>query len=134
MAVYCYSVGTVSGTITGVLGVVVYCLLTGGLRGMPGWSLGNIAIGITVGHAAGKIRRAEKPRARYFIWIISSVIGTAAGILGIKSAVDSLIRSQPFLVRAATNIYAFAADAFVLIIALPICQVLDPHIRKALGR
>lgn len=38
MAVYCYSFGTVSGTIAGTLGVVLYCLVINGLRGMPGWA------------------------------------------------------------------------------------------------
>lgn len=134
MAVYCFSVGTLSGTITGVFGVAIYCLLTGGLRGMPGWALGNIAIGIAVGLAAGKIRSPGKNRIGYLVWIIASVAGTAAGILGIKSLIDSLIRSQPFLVRVGMNIYAFIADAFVLIIALPLCLALDPHIKKILNK
>ena len=42
MAVYCYSVGTAEGTIIGVFGVILYCLLTSGLRGMPGWAAGNV--------------------------------------------------------------------------------------------
>ena len=49
MAVYCYSFGTVCGTVSGTLGVVVYCLVTNGLRGMPGWALGNVVIGIMLG-------------------------------------------------------------------------------------
>ena len=134
MAVYCFSIGTVSGTVTGVLGVVIYCLLTGGLRGMPGWALGKIAIGFAVGLASVKIRGSQKTWAGYLIWITASVAGTAAGILGIKSLVDSLIRSQPFLVRVGMNIYAFIADAFVLIIALPLCLALDPHIKKILNK
>ena len=36
MAVYCYSFGTISGTVAGTLGVVLYCLVINGLRGMPG--------------------------------------------------------------------------------------------------
>ena len=36
MAVFCCSFGPVSGTVTGVLGVVLYSLLINGLRGMPG--------------------------------------------------------------------------------------------------
>ena len=46
MAVYCYSFGAVSGTVVGALGVVLYCLLTSGLRGMPGWAMGNVVIGV----------------------------------------------------------------------------------------
>lgn len=37
MIVYLYSVGTVSGTIVGVFGTILYCLLINGLRGMYAW-------------------------------------------------------------------------------------------------
>lgn len=35
MMVFCYYFGAVSGTVVGFLGVVLYCLLTNGLRGLP---------------------------------------------------------------------------------------------------
>ena len=49
MAFYTYYFGTTSGVLVGTLGVFLYCLLTGGLRGMPGWILGNVVIGIICG-------------------------------------------------------------------------------------
>ena len=49
MAVFCYFFGPFSGMIVGSLGVVLYCLLTDGLRGMPGWAVGNLVIGLLVG-------------------------------------------------------------------------------------
>ena len=51
MAVYCYSFGTVSGTVVGFLGVILYFVVISGMRGMPGWSLGNVVIGIALGLA-----------------------------------------------------------------------------------
>ena len=60
MAVCLYSFGTVSGTFVGVIGVVLYCLLTNGLRGMPGWAVGNLAIGITVGLTFKLTKKMEK--------------------------------------------------------------------------
>ena len=36
MAVYSYSFGTLSGTVVGFAGVILYCLVISGLRGMPG--------------------------------------------------------------------------------------------------
>ena len=57
MAVWCFSFGTFSGTVAGTLGVILYCLLTNGLRGMPGWALGNIVIGLFLGTAFRKGRR-----------------------------------------------------------------------------
>ena len=130
MAVYCYSVGTVSGTIVGVLGVVLYCVLTNGLRGMPGWALGNIAIGLGMGLISRRIRGTSGKAAKYVLWTAAAVISTALGILGIKSLVDSLIRSQPFIVRVGMNIYAFIADAVVLILAYPLCAEIDKRIRR----
>ncbi len=131
MAVYCYSVGTLSGTVVGVLGVVVYCLLTSGLRGMPGWALGNVAIGLGLGTAFAGTRSVKSAPARYGLRIAAIVLSTAVGILGIKSLVDSIIRSQPFLVRVGMNIYAFVADAAVLILSLPICEKLDSQINTS---
>lgn len=49
MVVYLYNVGTLSGTIVGCLGTFIYCILISGLRGMPGWVLGNLVIGIMLG-------------------------------------------------------------------------------------
>ena len=130
MAVYCYSFGTLSGTAVGALGVVLYCLLTSGLRGMPGWALGNVVIGLGLG-LAFKTTKGTKPQwLRYSLWVIAAVLFTAIGILGVKSLVDSLIKSQPFLVRAGMNVYAFVADAAVLILSLPLCPFLDKTAQK----
>ena len=134
MAVYCYSFGTLSGTIVGVFGVVIYCLLTSGLRGMPGWALGNVAIGLGLGTVFPKTKGMKNKTVRYAIQAAAVIISTAVGILGIKSLVDSIIKSQPFLVRVGMNIYAFIADVAVLLLALPICEILDPQIRKILKK
>lgn len=134
MAVYCYSFGTVSGTIVGVLGVVLYCLLTNGLRGMPGWALGNVAIGIGMGLTFAKTKQMKSKVLQYGIWIGAVIISVAVGILGLKSLIDSLIRSQPYWVRVGMNLYAFVADAVVLIVALPICALLDNPASKLIQR
>ncbi len=134
MAVYCYSFGTAAGTVAGVLGVVLYCLLINGLRGMPGWALGNAAIGLVLGWAFSLTRGVNSRAVRYAVLSAAVLLGTAAGILGIKSLVASVIRSQPFAVRAAMNLYAFVADAAVLLLSLPVCGILDPQIRKLMGK
>ena len=113
MAVYSYSFGTFSGIVVGFAGVILYCLVISGLRGMPGWSLGNIVIGIGLG---------------LMCFVIVAV--TALGILVVKSETESLLYSQPFLIRAAKNTSAFIADSVMLIISLPICKVLDPHTER----
>ena len=130
MAVYCHSFGTVSGTVAGTLGVVLYCLVINGLRGMPGWALGNIVIGIIIGLAFWRTKKMNRLALRTVINVIAITAGIALGILGVKSVVESLLYAQPFLIRAGKNVYAFVADVAVLIISLPICMTLDKTARK----
>jgi uncharacterized membrane protein len=130
MAVYLYSIGTVSGTIVGTLGVVLYCLLISGLRGMPGWALANVIIGILLGFTFKMTRKLHKPWLENIISVAAIVIGTAIGILIFKSGLESILYAQPFLVRTVNNIYAFVADVVVLIISLPVCRIMDGILRK----
>jgi len=125
MAVYCYSFGVVSGTIVGTLGCFLYCLLISGLRGMPGWVLGNLFIGIALGLTFKIIKSIKNKPLQYIINIIASVLYSAVAMLVIKSFTEQLLYAQPFLLRAAKNSYAFAADAFVLVLSLPLCMNLD---------
>ena len=132
MAVYCYSVGLAEGTIVGVFGVILYCVLTSGLRGMPGWAAGNVVIGIVLG-LLFRITRDKKLTAPVAIGSALVIIAAcAAGILGVKSAVEWALYSQPFALRLAKNIYAFWADAFVLVFSLPLCRIVDRKIREYL--
>ena len=125
MAVYCYSFGTLSGTVVGFLGVVLYCIVISGMRGMPGWSLGNIAIGIALGLTFKATHPMKSKALRAVIHCLVIVAATALGILVIKSETESLLYMQPFLVRVAKNTSAFIADAVMLIVSLPLCEVLD---------
>ena len=50
MTVYIWCFKWYEGAIIGFLGVVLYCIIGGlGFNGMPGWSVGNIAIGLIMG-------------------------------------------------------------------------------------
>lgn len=130
MIVYLYTMGTTYGTIVGVFGTILYCILINGLRGMPGWALGNIAIGIIIG-LWFKITKDKTKNIVYFaLSSVIIIIAVLTGILGVKSVTEMILYSQPLLVRIAKNIYAFIADVVVLIVALPICKVLDPQLRK----
>ena len=125
MAVYCYSFGTFSGTVVGTLGVILYCLVINGLRGMPGWALGNIVIGICLGLVFRITKQMKNTLLRTILNIAAIVIGTALGILVVKSLTESILYGQMFPVRVGKNIYAFIADVVVLIVSLPICMALD---------
>lgn len=125
MAVYCYSFGTVNGAIAGTLGVVLYCLVINGLRGMPGWALGNIVIGISLGLTFRTTKKMNSLPVKTVLNILAIVLGPALGILGVKSVTESILYAQMFIVRAGKNVYAFVADAVVLLISLPVCMTLD---------
>ena len=130
MAVYCYSFGTLAGTVVGFFGVILYCLVISGLRGMPGWALGNIPIGLALGFYA---RAARKMRSRPLALVLAAPLTAAVcalGILGLKSLTESLLYLQPFAVRAGKNFAAFAADAAVLLLSLPLCWKLERPAQK----
>ena len=130
MAVYCYSFGPGSGALVGCLGVVLYCLVINGLRGMPGWALGNIVIGVLLGLAFRASKKWEKPVPRAILHVATVVISVALGILVIKSETESLLYAQPFLIRVGKNVYAFVADLVVPLVSLPLCAVLDKQAKK----
>ncbi|MBQ1503987.1 MAG: ECF transporter S component [Oscillospiraceae bacterium] len=130
MAVWLCCFGTLSGTIAGCLGVVAYCLLTSGLRGMPGWTVGNLVIGVMLGLVFRAVKPIEKTWLKLAICSAAAVIATALGILGAKSLTECLLYSQPFMLRAAKNVYAFIADAVVLLVGLPVCLTLKKDARR----
>ena len=131
MTVYLYNVGIISGTLIGVLGTFLYCFLINGLRGMPGWICGNIIIGIFLGFWFKKSNLIKKNELlKNIISIILIILSVGIGILIIKSIVETLLYSQPFLVRVTTNIPAFISDIFVIILSLPICKMLKPILKK----
>ncbi len=130
MAVYCWSFGAVSGAVVGTLGVVLYCLLISGLRGMPGWALGNAVIGILLGLTFRRTKTGKNTVLKTVVNSIAVLISTALGILVIKSLTESLLYAQPMLVRMGKNLYAFVADTVMLLVSLPICVVLDKTIKR----
>ena len=134
MTVFCYSIGTASGTIVGTVGVILYCVLISGLRGMPGWAMGNLFLGIIMGITFKQVMKIKKPIVETIISSIVIIAATAIAMLVIKSCVECLLYTQPFMVRVATNLYAFIADAFVIIVSLPICRILDSHIKKIISK
>lgn len=121
MAFYTYYFGTTSGVLVGTIGVFLYCLLTSGLRGMPGWILGNLVIGIICGITAKAVKKCDRKYIKELMMIIAVVVSTAIGILVVKSCVEVVLYSLPFMLRVANNIFAFVADVIVLILGFEIC-------------
>ncbi len=130
MAVYCYSFGTAAGTAVGTLGVVLYCLLINGLRGMPGWALGNVVIGVIMGFAFSVTKKIRNPLVRTALNIAAIAAAVALGILIVKSLTESVLYGQIMDARIAKNMAAFIADLVMLIVSLPVCELLDKVVRK----
>ena len=125
MAVYCWFFGVISGTIVGALGVVMYCLVISGLRGMPGW-----VIGILLGSIFHKTKAMKSRGLKTLLNSISIIIAVALGILIVKSLTECLLYVQPMIVRIGKNMSAFIADTVMLLASLPICMALDGKIKK----
>lgn len=130
MLVFCFYFGPFASAVVGALGVVLYCLLTSGLRGMPGWAAGNIVIALAVSLACRYTAGWKKRWLRSAVLLCVIVLATAAAILGVKSMIEMILYAQPFLLRAAKNVYAFAADILVMAVSLPICEKLEGILRK----
>lgn len=130
MMVFCYYYGSVDGMIVGGLGVILYCLLISGLRGMPGWAVGNLVIGAAMGITCKLTRNMENQWLRHGLLTGMIVLSTAVAILGVKSFVEVVLYAQPMAVRVAKNVYAFIADVVVMVVSLPICVSLKGIVRK----
>lgn len=130
MAVYCYHFGAGSGMLVGSLGVVLYCVLTNGLRGMIGWSLGNILIGAILGYIFNNLKDIRAVVLKNAVFLFSIIFSVGYGILGLKSLVECILFSQPFIIRAGKNIYAFVADVVVLVVGVLVAQALQPIMKR----
>lgn len=128
--VFCCHFGMFSSVTVGALGVVLYCLLISGLRGMPGWAAGNVVIGIVMSLAFRYTRKIRSISLRYGLLLAAIILSCAAGILGMKSLVETVLYAQPIVLRMAKNMSAFIADVVVMAVSLPLCGSLTGFLRK----
>lgn len=131
MTVYIWCFQWYEGAIIGVLGVILYCTIGGlGFNGMPGWAMGNLIIGLIMGVSLKKIKKIRSKAMQVALMAVAAVIAAFLGIEIVKSFFDSIIVSQPFSVRFVKNITSFIADAFVIVISLPICVMVEKYAKK----
>jgi len=125
-----YSVGIFSGSIVCIFGTILYCFLINGLRGLPGWTFGNIFIVVFVGLSIMYSKNLKHTFSKYLAIISGIISGCFLGIFIAKSIVEHLLYSQPVVIRMANNIYAMIADIVVLLFSIPICFYIDKIITK----
>lgn len=131
MTVFIWSFKWYEGALIGFFGVILYCLVGElGFNGMPGWSVGNIFIGLILGFSLKIIKKLNNKALRLALTVIAAIVATFIGIEIIKSFIDSFVVSQPFVVRFAKNMTSFISDAFVIVASLPICVLIEKPARK----
>ena len=131
MMIYLWCFKWYEGALIGFLGVILYCIIGGlGFNGMPGWALGNIIIGLIIGLTLPQIKQLDNKIIQTILLVITIILATFIGIELVKSIIDSFIVGQPIIVRIAKNTTSFIADAFVLIMSLPICKLVEKPARS----
>lgn len=120
--------GITGGIVVGTLGTTIYCLLISGLRGLPGWLVGNLVISMIVG--LWMIMTRPLPhKTKWTLTTIGIIIAaTAIGMLIFKSITEVLLYAQPMWLRITTNFPAFVSDAIVLCLSIPLYAILEPNI------
>ena len=131
MTVYIWCFRWYEGAVVGFFGVILYCVVGGlGFNGMPGWAVGNIAIGLILGAALKYVQKIQNKTVQVLLMAVAAVVATFVGIEIIKSLIDSVVVSQPFAVRMAKNMTSFIADVFVIVMSLPICVLLEQYAKR----
>ena len=131
MTVYIWCFKWYEGAIVGFFGVILYCLVGSlGFNGIPGWSAGNIFIGLIVGFALKYIKKVGNKVLQIVLTAVVAIAATFVGILLVKSLIDSIVVSQPFIVRFSKNLTSFVADAFMIVASLPICMLVEKSAQK----
>lgn len=131
MMVYIWSFKWYEGVAIGFFGVILYCIIGGlGFNGMPGWAIGNVFIGLIISFALKTIKKLRNKTLQLLLTAVVAVIATFIGIELVKSFIDSIVVSQPFIVRMGKNMTSFVSDAFVIVASLPICEAVDQYAQK----
>ena len=80
---------------------ILYCILISGMRGLPGWALGNAVIGVALGWTFRLTRGMRSAFARTAVHCLAIAASTAVGILIAKSLTESVLYMQPMALRIA---------------------------------
>lgn len=123
LAVYCFTMGPISGAIVGAVGCTFISLLSSGWFPI-GWLLGNAFIGA----CCGCMYKLKKDK----MWLncLYTILIVFVGIGVIKTAIECLLYNIPFPVKFAKNAVAFATDAIVMCIGVSIAPKIEKIVLK----
>lgn len=124
LVVYCYFFGPAAGTIVGTLGCILHCLAINGLRGMPGWALGNLFTGFVLGLLLPHTLKKPLTIPKIALTVLLMVATMAIAMFGIKSFTEVVLYGQPMWARMVKNSYAFIANSVVLLMSIPLVTAL----------
>lgn len=125
LVVYCCFFGPQAGAIVGTLGCVLHCLAINGLRGMPGWALGNLFTGIVLGLLLPRTMKKPLSLPRLALTALIMAATMAIAMFGIKSFTEVVLYGQPMWARMVKNSYAFLANSTVLLASIPLAGALQ---------
>jgi heme A synthase len=126
---YCFK-GIKDAVCVGSLGVVVYCVLINGLRGMIGWALANALIAIICGCAFRFISNIKHKYMRYILYVLCIVVSCFLGIIIVKSGVEWFLFKEPFVLRVIKNSYAFVADVIVMMLSVIVYKYISVMLKN----
>lgn len=109
------------GTVVGVIGCALESILFTAYGFSISWCAANLAIGLICGAI---LHRKD------YTWIkpIAIIIGTAVGMLLVKTVIECYLYAIPFAVKIMKNSVAFAADAITMILGLVFYKLIDDRI------
>lgn len=130
LGVYCFCFGGVSGAIVGGCGCVIVSLITSGLF-PPGWFVGNIFIGAVCGKLYERDQRDSVLAflGGYFNFMVT-ILAVLIGIGVIKTAIECLLFSIPWMVKIEKNGIAALVDIIVMMIGVLLAPRISKKVRK----
>ena len=124
LVVYCCFFGPTAGAIVGTLGCILHCLAINGMRGMPGWALGNLFTGYVLGLLLPHTIKKPLIIPKIVLTTVIMVVTMAIAMFGIKSVTEVVLYGQPMWARMIKNSYALIANSVVLLASIPLVTAL----------
>ncbi len=130
LAAYCYIYGPFSGAVVGACGCFLVSLLATAWPGTE-WALGNLFIGAACGIA---YNRTKGMKHALLIDLAVTVASVFIGIGVIKTVAACLMYQLPFWVKFVRNCVAFAMDAVVMCLGIPLATKLQKIVDRTPAR